>query len=182
MKHLYLLLLTTLILTGAAAQQTSLPAAEVSFSFTRQSGSATNQFAVWIEDSGGRHIKTLYATRWTANGGYNRRPTSIPLWVKQSNLSQMSRNQIDAISAATPRTGNLTYTWDGTDSRGTAVPAGNYTLIIEGTLRWENQVYYRTPIRLGQGAAAPQASVEYTGDSAAAERTMIENVRVRVLR
>ena len=189
MKHLYFfVILTTLVLTNAASQQSasmpsaSMPAAELSFSFTRQSGSASNQFAAWIEDSQGKHVKTLYATRWTANGGWSRRPSSIPVWVKQSNLSQMPRAQVDAVSAATPRTGALTYTWDGTDSQGTAVPPGNYTLILEGTLRWENQVYYRAPIRLGQGAATPQVSVEYTGDGAAAERVMIGNVRVRALR
>ena len=179
-----LVLLTTFILTSAPAQQASasLPAAELSFSFTRQSGSASNQFAVWIEDSQGKHVKTLYATRWTANGGWSRRPSSIPMWVKQSGLSTMSRNQIDAISAATPRTGTLAYTWDGTNSQGAAVPAGNYTLILEGTLRWENQVYYRAPIRLGQGSATPQVSAEYTGDGSTAERAMIGNVMVRTLR
>ena len=185
MKRLFFLLsLTTLVLTGAAAQTTSssMQAAELSFSYTRQSGAATNQFAAWIEDSQGRHVKTLYATRWTANGGWSRRPSSIPMCVKQSNLSQMPRAQIDAVSAATPTTGTLTYKWDGTDSRGTAVPAGNYTLILEATLRWENQVYYRAPIRLGQGPSTPQVSTEYKGDGAAAERVMIGNVRVQVLR
>jgi len=177
-RRFFLIVLTALILTSAAAQQ----AAEISFSYTRQSGAATNQFAAWVEDSQGKHIKTLYVTRWTANGGWSRRPSSIPIWVKQSGISQMPRAQIDAISSATPTTGTLTCTWDGTDSRGSAVPAGNYTLILEGTLRWENQVYYRAPIRLGQGSSTPQVSVEYIGDGAAAERIMIGNVRVRTLR
>ncbi|MDR0321986.1 MAG: DUF2271 domain-containing protein [Treponema sp.] len=181
MKRLLLIsILMTLVLTSVAAQQ-STAAAELTLTFTRQSGSASNQYAVWIENAQGQHVKTLYATRWTANGGWSRRPTSIPIWVRQSGLSNLTREQVDAVSSATPRTGAVTYTWDGTDSRGTAVPAGNYTLIIEGTLRWENQVLYRAPIRLGQGAATPQVSVEYAGESTA-ERSMISDVRVRVLR
>ena len=175
----FIVMFAALFLVNAAAQQAAV---ELSFSFTRQSGSATNQYAVWIEDSQGKLVKTLYATRWTASGGWSRRPTSIPMWVKQSNLSQMTRAQADAVSSATPVTGVRTYTWDGTDSRGSAVPAGYYTLIIEGTLRWENLVYYRAPFRLGQGPATPQINTEYTGEGAVAERIMINNVNVRVLR
>jgi len=156
-------------------------AAEITFSFTRQSGAASNQYAIWIENAQGQHIKTIYATRWTANGGWSQRPTSIPLWVDRSNLSGMSSAQIDAVSSATPRTGSVTYTWDGTNSNGELVPAGDYTLILEGTLRWEDQVYYRAPIRLGQGEATPQISIEYIGNLMA-ERSMISNVSVKVLR
>lgn len=174
----FFVLLTALSLIGAAAQQN---AAELTFSFTRQSGAASNQFAVWIENSQGQFIKTLYAARYTANGGWRRRATSIPLWVSRSGLSGMTNAQVNAITGATPGTGNLTYTWDGTDSRGAAVPAGNYVIFLEGTLRWENQVLYRAEIRLGQGPAEAEVSVEYTGDPGQ-ERAMIGGVAVRTLR
>ena len=165
-------------LTSAAAQQI---AAELTFSFTRQSGHATNQFAVWIEDAQGQYVKTLYATRFTANGGWKRRAASVPVWVRQSGLSNMSKDQIAAVSGATPKTGTLVYKWDGTDSRGTLVPPGDYVLILEGTLRWENQVLYRAPVLLGRGSAAARVNAEYTGNSTA-ERAMIRDVRVQVLR
>jgi len=167
-------------LTGAAAQ-TPQAAAEITFTFTRQTGSASNQFAVWIENSQGQFVKTLYATRYTANGGWERRATSIPVWVKKSNLPDMTKAQVDVITGATPRAGTLTYTWDGTDSSGAPVPAGDYVIFLEGTLRWENQVYYRAPIRLGQGPAAAQVSVEYSSDPMS-ERAMIDDVKVRTLR
>jgi len=177
-RLIFVLILTSLVLTGVSAQQA---AAELTFTFTRQTGSASNQFAVWIENSQGQFVKTLYATRYTANGGWRVRPSSIPIWVRKSGLSSLTGAQVDAITGATPRNGTLTYTWDGTDNRGAPVPAGNYTIILEGTLRWENQVLYRAPIRLGQGASVPEVSVEYTGDPGA-ERVMIANVRVRTLR
>jgi len=158
-------------------------AAEISFTFTRQSGAASNQYAIWIEDAQGQYVKTIFATRWTANGGYKSRPTSIPLWVKQSKLNTIPKTQVDAVSGATPSTRTVTYTWDGTGFNGAAVPDGDYILILEGTLRWENQAYYRAPIALGQGAAAVQVSVEYTGArDTNAERAMFRDVRVRVLR
>jgi hypothetical protein len=182
-KLLFIFLLTGMVLACAAAQQSSSQgtAAELTFTFTRLSGSASNQFAVWIEDAQGHYVKTLYATRYTANGGWKRRETSIPLWVKQSGLSGMTQPQIDTLTGATPRTGTLTYRWDGADSKGEAVAAGDYVIILEGTLRWANQVYYRAPIRLGQGAATPEASVEYAGD-AGNDRAMIKDVKVRALR
>jgi len=171
-------LLMVFALTGAAAQET---AAELSFSFTKQSGFASNQFAVWVEDSQGAHIKTLYATRFTADGGWKRRPTSIPLWVKQSSLSSMNKDQADALTGATPKSGTLTYHWDGADSRGASLPAGDYVFFLEGTLRSENQVIYRAPIRLGQGPAAAEVNVEYIGKPGP-ENAMIGNVTARTLR
>jgi len=176
----FVLILLALFLTNAAAQQAAA-AAELTFTFTRQGGFSTNQFAVWIENAQGRHVKTLYATRFTANGGWKRRPASIPVWVKQSGLSDLSKAQVDALTGATPRTGTLSYKWDGTDSRGAALPAGDYVLILEGTLRSENQVIYSAPIKIGQGAASARVSVEYKGNSTA-ERSMIGDVKVQVLR
>jgi len=185
-KYLLIFILTAIVLTSAAAQQAAqaAPAAEITFNYTRLTGSASNQFAVWIEDAKGQHVKTLYATRWTATGGFSRRPTSIPLWVKQSNLAGAAKEQVDAFSGATPKTGALSFTWDGANAKGAPVPAGEYTLILEATLRWENQVYYRAPIRLGQGSANAQVSVEYTTGErdTTAERAMIGDVKVRVLR
>lgn len=178
----FVVFLFMLILINATAQQTTAQtAAEVSFTFTRQSGHATNQFAIWIEDSQGRHIKTLNVTRFTARGGWSRRPDSIPIWVKQSGVAEMTRVQIDAVSNATPRTGTLIFTWDGTNSRGTSVPDGEYLLVLEGTLRWENRVIYHSPIVLGQGATTAEITVEYFGESVA-EHSMLSNVRVRALR
>ena len=174
-------LLVVLTVIAVVAQQAAAPAAEISFQFNRMSGSASNQFAVWIEDSRGSYVKTLYATRYTANGGWRRRDTSIPIWVRQSGLANLSSAQIDVLTGATPRAGMLSYTWDGTDSRGMVVSPGEYVIFLEGTLRWANQVIYRAPIQLGRGPAVPQVNVEYTGD-AGEDRAMISNVTVRTLR
>jgi flagellar hook assembly protein FlgD len=75
----------------------------------------------------------------------------------------------------------LTYHWDGTADTGASVPIGEYVLFLEGTLRGENQVVYRSPILFGYGAASAEVSVEYTGVDATAERSMISNVNVKVL-
>jgi len=186
-KFIFIVFLMVLVLInctntkGTAHQTDVIAVAEVAFTFTRQSGHASNQYAIWIEDTQGRHIKTINVTRFTANGGWSRRPDSIPIWVKQSGVADMTREQIDVISSATPRTGLLTYVWDGKNSIGIPVPDGMYYLILEGTLRWQNQVIYRAPIVLGQGTAIAEIDVEYFGE-ATAERSMISDVSVKVLR
>jgi hypothetical protein len=189
-KAFYALILTALTLasctgtkqtgqTVEALQQDK--AVELTFNFTRQSGHATNQLAVWIEDANGQHIKTIYATHFTANGGWRRRPDAIPNWVRQFDISNATKVQIDSVSGATPKTGTQNFIWDGTDSNGITVPSGDYTLFFEGTMRWDNQVIYRVPIKLGAGAAFAEVSVEYSGDFIA-ERSMIDNVMVQVFR
>ena len=161
----------------------SQPVAELSFTFTRQTGPGSNQFAVWIEDDRGRYITTLYATAFTANGGWQRRASSIPLWVRQSGISATENFQVDAFTGATPSTGSLTYSWNGTDSRGVAMPTGRYVIFLEGTLRGENQVICRAPIRTDRRRPAqPTVSIEYIGTPPGDERGMITNVSARVLR
>jgi len=172
---------SVLSLACVGAQNSTSPAdVEISFVFNRQSGSSSNQYAIWIEDSGGNFVKTLYATRYTANGGWERRPQSIPLWVSKSNLSTMARRDIDAITSATPRTGSQSYRWDGTDKNGNRLAAGEYRIFLEATLRGDNRVLYSAPVTLGSGSGSnveAQVRAEYFG-SGTSERGMIEGVKV----
>jgi hypothetical protein len=132
----------------------------ISFDFQRQSGHASNQFAVWIEDADGGYVKTLYATRFTAKGGYKNRPDSIPLWVGRSDLAAMSDKQVDAITGATPQTGAQEYSWDLTDESGKLVSAGMYKFFVEGSLRWKNRVLYSGEISLDNVASTVIADEE----------------------
>jgi hypothetical protein len=153
---------------------------EVSFTYTRQSGFGSNQFALWIEDAQGRYVKTLYATRFTASGGYAKRAQSIPDWVRQSGIAGLSKVQADALTGATPRTGRLSYRWDGTNQAGAAVPPGEYQVVLEASLRNENRVLYRAPVQLGDSAGAsgePELEPRYFGNDTKV-RAMIREVRV----
>ena len=196
---LLMLFLSAACSKGSAPNgQTTMPSTEdervvVEFDFKEQSGHASNQFAVWVEDTKGNLIKTLYATHYTANGGYKNRPDSVPVWVTKSELSSMDKKQIDAISGATPKTGMLHYYWDLTDNDGKRVSPDKYTILVEGTLRWKNQVLFSAEIDLSEireYEAIPtkhQAHPEYTYEatdsqealtSDSPENAMIENVAV----
>ena len=173
MKRIMLLPLSMLLILIGCASPSTTPADTVSpgsggltiaFDFQKQSGHASNQFAVWIGDADGNYIKTLYATRFTANGGYKNRPESIPVWVEKSGLAYM--NNIDAVTEATPKSGQLTYSWDLTDQSGSAVPDGSYMFFVEGSLRWRNRILYSGVIEIGGEAVTVTAEAEYFFEAA----------------
>jgi hypothetical protein len=168
------------LMAGAGVFAQSLSASrsvELSFTYTRQGGFGSNQFAVWITDAQGNHVKTLYATRFTASGGYAKRPQSIPDWVKQSGIASMSKTQVDALTGATPRTGSLRYRWDGTDQAGAAAPAGEYRVFLEASLRDQNRVLYSAPVQLGASSAPVELEPRYFGGDTKV-RAMISGVKV----
>jgi len=132
----------------------------ISFDFVSQSGSASNQFAVWIENKEGDLIKTLYATRFTT-GSFDKRPESIPLWVDKSGVADMTRAEIDTFTSSTPRSGELSYTWDLTDIEGREVKPGEYQFFVEGTLRWKNSVLYTGTIDTSGNPATVQATSKF---------------------
>ncbi|GHT84037.1 hypothetical protein FACS1894137_06580 [Spirochaetia bacterium] len=178
----FLAVFCAIALADASAQSQPL-AAELSFSYTRQNGSGSNQFAAWIEDARGNYVKTLYATRFTASGGWERRPQSILQWVKQSGLAKLSKPQIDAFTGPTPKPGKLTYRWDGTNQTGAVAPAGEYRLFLEATLRNENRVVYSAEVPLSGGAIGRRRNAEITTEyfgSDTADRGMIDGVQVLV--
>ena len=135
--------------------------AVISFDYEKQSGSASNQYAVWIEGMDGKFIKTLFATKWTADGGYKTRPDSIALWAERSGLASMKKPETDAVSGATPKSGVQSYLWDLTDAEGEAVPPGKYMFFVEGTLRWKNFVLYSGVIEIGGVPDVARANAEF---------------------
>ena len=149
----------------------------ITFDLERISGSASNQYAVWIEDGNGNYVRTLSVTRFAANGGFNMRPDTLPTWVKVSNNGRQT--DVDAVSTATPGTGTVTVQWDGKDSQGQVVPPGTYVYKIEGNISWEKRVIWTGTIFIGQGPNSSVANVEYIPDkeTATPRGLLITNVK-----
>lgn len=178
----------TMLLLWACAPAASAVTREddivsVAFDYQKQAGYASNQFAVWIEDADGALVKTLFVTQFTVNGGYEKRPDAIPVWVERSSIAQAGST--DATSGATPKSGSLRYVWDLTDNSGNRVPDGTYTYYVEGTLRWKNHVLFSGEIMLNGEAASSEAAAQYSYEvsqeqaaltDTAPEHDMIQNV------
>jgi len=128
------------------------------FDYEKLSGWASNQFAVWLEDTDGNHIHTLYATGWTAGGGYDKRDMSLPVWVEKSGVADMEKTAVDAISGASPGTGQVST---GITINPDELPYGEYRFFVEGTLRWNNHVIYSGVITIGDEAQTVEAEAQW---------------------
>ncbi len=74
----FIIYLSLFLACGAMAEQ-AIDSIEISFVFNRMPTIASNQFAVWIENSNGEMIQTLYVTDFTAKRrGYEKRDMSLP--------------------------------------------------------------------------------------------------------
>lgn len=180
---LSVLLIALMLVTGCAAPveaQRDSDIVSVSFSFEKQQGYASNQFSVWVEDMDGNLVKTLYVTKFAAKGGFEQRPDAIPVWVERAGIAQ--GGEVDAVTGATPKTGNVNFVWDLTDESGARVADGTYRYFVEGTLRWKNHVLFTGEITLDGSATTSEAIAEYTyvasDDADALTEASVENAMI----
>ncbi len=137
---------------------------------------ASNQLAVWIEDDSGHYVRTLYATRFTASGGYEQRAEALPLWIQASDWENASKDEVDAVTGATQRPGQITLTWDCRDKEGQPVRPGKYVYYIEGNIYWSDRVVWSGEIEVGREENTSRAKVEYIPETARDSGMLVENV------
>ena len=134
----------------------------ISYTLERLERRGSNQLAVWIESAGGQYIRTLFATNFMARRkGFLIRPQCCPEWVKAAGLASMTEAEIDAVSGATQKPGQITLAWDCTDAQGKRVSDGVYVYRIEGNLQWENTVLWTGRITVGIQPDASEAQAAY---------------------
>ncbi len=194
MKKIFTAIIVTVFLAiPAVAQNKNAKAAkpsslEVSFNYQRQAGPGSNQYAVWIENEKGEVVKTLFVTSFTtkvsARGneqpvrGYIKRPSCVPTWVKASKANDLSDQQLDAFTGATPRTnGTQTFTWDFTDQKGKAVQKGTYKVFVEATLYNASIILYSGSFST-QGKVGNVALTSQLTEPADSHKNMVTDVKV----
>ena len=164
---------------------------EISFNYDKKPGAGSNQYAVWIENAQGQVVKTLFVTQFTSKGrsrggakaerGYTFRPTCMPTWVKHVDAENLSDEQMDAFTGATPASSGVqTFIWDFTDQAGKPVPAGEYRFYVEATYNGPSIVTYSGTVSSGQKAGDLGFKTEYVEESED-RKDMISDVRVRIL-
>ena len=121
----------------------------VSYQWTRIQSHGSNQIAVWIEDTNGKLICTLFATRFTATGGYLKRPVALSEWTEKSGLKNASKQEVDAVTGATPSSGKQTLTWDCKDKTGKTVPDGTYIVRMEANILDTDKMFFAGKIQIG---------------------------------
>lgn len=154
MKKVFIAMMAAMLLSvPAMAQKGKAKSLEVSFNYQKQAGPGSNQFAVWVENEEGDVVKTLFVTSYTTKGrvrgneqpmrGYVKRPNCVPTWVKTVKANDLSDQQLDAVTGATPQAGGKqTFTWDFTDQQGKKVRQGKYRILVEATLYQASDIIY----------------------------------------
>ncbi|RJL26626.1 DUF2271 domain-containing protein [Bailinhaonella thermotolerans] len=153
----------------------------IDYRLTRLPTHASNQIAIWIEDRAGRYVRTLFATSFTANGGYVRRPMSLPRWREAADWENATEAEIRAASRPAQESGEHSVYWDGTDRNGRPVPPGTYVYRIEGNVLWENRVLFTGEIRVGETAHESRARVEHLPAAARDQGVLLDGVRAAFL-
>lgn len=141
---------------------------EITLNYKKIDDIASNQFAVWIEDSSGKVVRTLFVTSFTADGGWEFREDALTVWVERSGMGSENAPDIDTFSGATPKSGPQSYIWDCTDLEGQPVPAGEYHFFVDATIFWEDAALFEGTIVLGGEEATAVAEPVFSNDEAAA--------------
>lgn len=167
MKSIISLLLTlacTLVFAGNLQAQTAPEGKKVTvtYQWVRIPGPGSNQVAIWVEDVRGSYVRTLFATRYTAQGGYVRRPVSLSEWVQKSDWKNAPKEEVDAVSGSTPAAGLQTVTWDGRDRTGKVMPAGTYVIRMEANILNEKKMFFRGEISVGGGNQKTNGNITYS--------------------
>ena len=145
---------------------------QINFDYTKRGGFSSNQIAIWLEDANGNYIKTIYITDFTGRReGWKKRNQSL------SNAVKTSQSEIDAVSKATPKQGNVNIIWDCKDNDGKLVKDGNYKIVVEATIYQDNNVLYTAEINIGDKANSQIAVPKYS-KAGAKDIDIIKNVKV----
>ena len=145
----------------------------INFDFARKFGLASNQFAVWVENENGMLVKNLFVTDFTAGKGWEKRPESLPLWRKA-----VKDVDIDGISSATPKSGNIQLEWDIKNEDGEPVGKGIYKVFIEANIKWENSVLFICEIKIDDNITIGKMTEKISGKDYN-KQTLITNVEIK---
>lgn len=103
------------------------------------------QSVVWIEDSDGKFVKTLYVSGFS---GYAReKQVNLPQWVDKSNF------ETDGTTGASIDWGKHIYIWDLKDHAGKRVTNGTYRVNVEACW-WPSMQYSKVAAEIDIGSKA----------------------------
>jgi len=150
----------------------------ITFTWFRIQSHGSNQLAVWIEDTKGNYICTLFATKFTATGGYIQRPLSLSEWTAKFDLKNASKEEIDAITGATPQSGQQIISWNCKDRSNKALPDGTYIVRMEANIHDADKMFFKGEIKIGGDARQTVGEITYSNPNLASGKVLFKDVLV----
>ena len=151
----------------------------VTYNWSRLQSHGSNQMAVWLEDTKGKHISTLFVTQWGAKGGYLKRPLALSEWTVKFGLPNATKAEVDAISGATPQTGPQTLVWNGKDKKGKVVPPGTYVVRMEANIKDADKMFFRAEVKIGGKNQETKGAITFTRPELASGNVLFKDVLVQ---
>ena len=177
LKIIFLLVLICVCSVPIVLGKESSGAVTFTYKLEKITTRSSNQIALWIEDENGKYVKTVFATRFTARGGFKKRPQALSEWVKVSDWINATPEEVDAVSGPTQMAGMTKLIWNCIDSAGEPVAPGIYVYKIEGNLFRESRVVWEGKIIVGRERNTSIAEPHYYPPDSTEESVLLEQVK-----
>ena len=143
------------------------------------------QTVVWIEDAGGKYVRSVLVSDWTAQIGWKKMvkladgtkvKEMCPQWQRASGWPKNhSKKVVDAVSKATPETGPNKITVKCANLK---LTAGTYRYRVQTSVAEVHSILYTGTITVGGGAASESAAkVEYLPEKHPDAGDILSNVK-----
>lgn len=144
------------------------------------------QTVVWLEDTGGNYVQSLLVSDWTAMGGWRkkvklpdgRKVTEIcPQWQVASGWPRNhSKKVIDAVSHATPETGEHTISMTCSELN---LPAGTYRYRVQTSVAALHTIICTGTITVGGDPMESTAEIVYQPEMHKDAGPVLSDVKAR---
>jgi hypothetical protein len=164
--HVNLLLLAVMFLNGCGKQDRFLSEGkagphdilEISFVVARcRDIQPSCQTAIWLEKEDGTYFKPLLVSEYLSLGGY-RHDGICSTWPGKDRWDEISQDELDAVTAATPTLGKHVLKFACPDQ---AVPNGRYRYTVEMHIVENYNVVCSGTIQIGNRPDESIATVTY---------------------
>ena len=137
----------------------------------------TYHTAMWLEDSQGRLVKTLYVSQELSATEY-KMGNVCPDWVKKSQWEKAARSEVDAVTAPTPNVGSEAKVFDLT---ALGLPAGEYVFMFQMHVLEDHNVLFRGKVTVGGPNQTPALETTQGPGKLVSTDQYVREVQVRYL-
>lgn len=135
----------------------------------------TYHTAMWLEDPGGRLVKTLYVSQELSSAEY-KMGNVCPDWVKLAHWGKTPASEVDAVTAPTPNVGSEAKVFD---LAALGVQPGVYHFKFQMHVSEDHNVLFRGTITVGGATASPELEVTHGPGKIVSTDQFVREVQVR---